>query len=90
MKNAKKWKQVVVKVEMASPETAKPVTVRVKAPQSPRVVLKLTSSAAQKLFAAGSLNSCQREQTPLVAARQWAMGGKYERGFGSVARTIEP
>jgi hypothetical protein len=90
MKNAKKWKQVVVKVDMASAEAAKPVPVRVKSPQSPRVVLELINSAAQKLFVAGSFNSWRREQTPLVAARRWAMGGKSESGSGSVARTIEP
>ena len=90
MKNAKKCEQVVVKVEMASADAAKPAAVRVKAAQPPRVVLKLTNPAAQKLFVAGSFNYWHREQTPPVAARQWAMGGKSESGSGAVAHTIEP
>jgi len=73
MKNMKKAKKAVVKVETMPAEAVKPVTVKTAAPP-PRVVLELVNPAAKQVFVAGSFNNWQPEQTPLMAAGngRWA------------------
>lgn len=65
MKNTKKSKKAVVKVETAPAEAVKPVPVKAAAPP-PRVVLELVNPAARQVFVAGSFNNWQPEQTPLA------------------------
>ena len=74
MKNTKKAKKAVVKVETAPAEALKPVAVKAAAPPPPRVVLELVNPAAKRVFVAGSFNNWQPEQTPLAPAGngRWA------------------
>jgi 1,4-alpha-glucan branching enzyme len=74
MKNTKKAKKAVVKVETMPAEAVKPVMVKTAAPLPPRVVLELVNPAAKQVFVAGSFNNWQPEQTPLMAAGngRWA------------------
>jgi 1,4-alpha-glucan branching enzyme len=74
MKNTKKAKKAVVKVETMPAEAVKPVMVKTAAPPPPRVVLELVNPAAKQVFVAGSFNNWQPEQTPLMAAGngRWA------------------
>jgi hypothetical protein len=67
MKNTKKSKKAVVKLQTAPVEAVRPVMVKSEAPP-PRVVLELVNPAAKRVFVAGSFNNWQPEQTPLVAA----------------------
>ena len=68
MKNTKKSKKAVVKVQSAPAEAAKSVMVKAQVPSPPRVVLELVNPAAKQVFVAGSFNNWQPERTPLVAA----------------------
>jgi hypothetical protein len=83
MKNTKKAKKAVVKVETAPAEAVKPVAVKAAAPPPPpRVVLELVNPAAKQVFVAGSFNNWQPEQTPLAPAGngRWAGGLKVGPG----------
>ena len=82
MKNTKKAKKAVVKVETAPAEALKPVAVKAAAPPPPRVVLELVNPAAKRVFVAGSFNNWQPEQTPLAPAGngRWAGGLKVGPG----------
>ena len=82
MKNTKKAKKAVVKVEAAPAEAVKPVTVKAEAPQPPQVVLELVNPAAKQVFVAGSFNNWQPEQTPLVAAANGRWAGDLKVGPG--------
>ena len=81
MKNTKKSKKAVVKVETAPAKAAKPVPVKAEAPP-PRVVLELVNPAAKQVFVAGSFNNWRPEQTPLVPAGngRWARDLKVPSG----------
>jgi hypothetical protein len=83
MKNTKKAKKAVVKIETAPAEAVKPVAVKAAAPPPPpRVVLELVNPAAKQVFVAGSFNNWQPEQTPLAPAGngRWAGGLKVGPG----------
>ena len=81
MKNMKKSKKAVVKVERAPAEASKPVSVKVEAPPA-RIVLELVNPAAKQVFVAGSFNSWQPEQTPLVPAGNGRWAGDLNVGPG--------
>jgi hypothetical protein len=82
MKNMKKSRKGVVKVEAAPPEAVKPVAVKAAAAPPPRIVLELVNPAAKQVFVAGSFNNWQPEQTPLSPAGngRWAGGLKVGPG----------
>ena len=84
MKNMKKSKKAVVKVERAPAVAGKPVPVKVKdePPPPPRVILELVNPAAKQVFVAGSFNSWQPEQTPLVPAGNGRWAGDLNVGPG--------
>ena len=82
MKNMKKTKKAVVKVELAPAKAVKPVKVKAQAPPAPRVVLELVNPAARQVFVAGSFNSWQPEQTPLVPAGNGRWAGDLKVGPG--------
>ena len=81
MKNTKKSKKGVVKVEAAPTEAVNPAAVKVAA-SPPRIVLELVNPAAKQVFVAGSFNNWQPEQTPLAPAGngRWAGGLKVGPG----------
>ena len=68
IKTLKKSKQTAVKVEVAAPEAAQPVTVKTGAPRPARVVLEIVSPTAKQVLVAGSFNEWNPERTPLAAA----------------------
>lgn len=84
MRTMKKSKQVIVKAGKEPAEAAIPVPVKVKAesPPAPRVVIELVNPAARQVFLAGSFNSWQPEQTPLVAAGNGRWAGDLKVGPG--------
>jgi len=82
MKNTKKAKKAVVKVQTVPAEAVKPVAVKAAAPQPPRVVLELVNPAAKQVFVAGSFNNWQPEQTPLALAGDGRWAGDLKVGPG--------
>jgi hypothetical protein len=84
IKNMKKSKKAVVKIERASAEAVKPAPVKVQAgaPPPARVILELVNPAAKQVFVAGSFNSWQPEQTPLVSAGNGRWAGDLKVGPG--------